>query len=31
MLLKQINVAAMPRVSNPVEHASSIRQIGGPK
>jgi hypothetical protein len=31
MLLKQINVAAMPRVSNPMAYAPSIRQIGGPK
>jgi hypothetical protein len=26
-----IDAAAMPRVSNPMAHAPSIRQIGGPK
>jgi hypothetical protein len=29
--MTEIDVAAMPRVSNPVAHASSIRQEGGLK
>jgi hypothetical protein len=28
---KQIDVAAMPRVSNPMAHAPSIRRVGGSK